>query len=236
MLVRGDDVNILQCNYGTYFAIIGDIIDSKKIQDRLLVQQNMNAILDKISKKYEQNISSKFMITLGDEFQGLLNNGKYIIEIINTIEDEMHPIELRFGIGVGSITTPINHDLPIGADGPAYYNARKMIETQKKNKKKRMEVRTNISLAIEDNLQLSDLLNAIFSLTTLIKTSWTSRQREIINAYIGCDGNQNNTASMLDVNQSTIRKVLKASGFYEYRQANQMITNTLIGLTEGCDD
>ena len=228
-------MDVLINEYTPYFAIIGDIIDSKKILDRLLVQQNLSVVLNKINEAYTQSISSKFMITLGDEFQGLLNSGRDIIEIINAIEDSMNPIELRFGIGIGSITTQINHDFPIGADGPAYYNARKMIETQKTNKKKKMEIRTNISLKIENDFILSDLINSIFSLTTLIKASWTSRQREIIEAYTRCEGNQKHAALMLGVNQSTIRKVLNASCFYEYRQSNQMITNALLNLTEKSD-
>ena len=51
------------------------------------------------------------MITLGDEFQGLLKNGSAAVFIIDKIEREMYPIKFRFGLGVGEITTDINSNM-----------------------------------------------------------------------------------------------------------------------------
>lgn len=51
------------------------------------------------------------MITLGDEFQGLLNNPAYAIEIVKYIQRELYPVKLRFGIGIGEISTEINQKL-----------------------------------------------------------------------------------------------------------------------------
>lgn len=55
-----------------YIAIIGDMIDSKDIPNRFEGQQQLKACLDKLNKKYQAVLASKFSITLGDEFQGLL--------------------------------------------------------------------------------------------------------------------------------------------------------------------
>jgi len=175
------------------------------------------------------------MITLGDEFQGLLSDGEYITEIVDTIEREMHPIGLRFGIGVGSITTNINYDMPVGADGPAYYNARKVIEHLKKTKNKKMEIKSNIGIHIENGLHLSELINAIFSMSTVIKSRWTPRQREIIEAYINCNEVQGPAATLLGINQSNVQKALKISGFYEYQRAYKSITNVLSAFKENCN-
>jgi len=231
--MRGDIV--ITCEYKPYFAIIGDIINSKKIQDRDLIQQKLTMILNKVNETYVQKISSKFMITLGDEFQGLMSSGECVVEIIDIIEREMYPIELRFGIGVGSVSTPIDYNLPIGADGPAYYNARKVIEHHKISKTKKMEIRTNIGVKIDSYSYLSDLINSIFSLNTIVKLRWKQRQREAINAYISCNGNQNSAASLLGVNQSNIQRALKASGYYEYQQANKSIANILSTIKENVD-
>jgi hypothetical protein len=234
-LQRGDGMDALVFNYKPFFAIIGDIIDSKKIQDRQQVQHDMTNVLNIINEKYKTNVSSKFMITLGDEFQGLLINGEFITEIIDTIEREMYPISLRFGIGVGSISTKINYDMPLGADGPAYYNARKMIEYIKKSKNKKMEGKSNIRIEVENGLYLSELINSIFSMSTVIKSRWTSRQREIIDAYIKCNEVQSPTAALLRINQSNVQKALKISGFYEYQRANKSITKVLSAFKENDD-
>ena len=56
-----------------YFAIIGDIIASKTISNRSEVQNHLKRILDQVNEEYKSNIASRFSITLGDEFQGLLH-------------------------------------------------------------------------------------------------------------------------------------------------------------------
>lgn len=42
----------------------------------------------------------------------------------------------RFGIGIGVISTEINNDIGIGADGPGYYFARESIDYLKKTGEK----------------------------------------------------------------------------------------------------
>ena len=76
----------------TYIAVIGDIKESKKITNRSEVQKKLKLILEKINEKYNDDISSKFMITLGDEFQGLLCNGKNTMNIIFEMERKMYPV------------------------------------------------------------------------------------------------------------------------------------------------
>ena len=41
---------------------------------------------------------------------------------------DIYPVEIRYGIGVGQITTNINTDMALGADEPGFYNARKAID------------------------------------------------------------------------------------------------------------
>jgi len=62
-----------------YFAIIGDIVESKKILNRNEAQEKLNHILKDINIEYERNIAAKFIITLGDEFQGLLSNPIHLL-------------------------------------------------------------------------------------------------------------------------------------------------------------
>ncbi len=111
-------------DYNPYIAIIGDIIKSKNIQNRYDTQEKLRSVLASINMEYSEDIASNFMITLGDEFQGLLKNGTNVIDVILKIEKNMYPVQFRFGIGIGEITTKIDRMMPLGADGPAYSNAR----------------------------------------------------------------------------------------------------------------
>ena len=119
-----------------YYAIIGDIKRSKKIENRCEIQEKLKKILDNVNSIYNNDISAKFLITLGDEFQGLLEITAPILEIIKYIQREIYPIKLRFGVGIGNVSTLINHEAAIGADGPAFYAAREMIEFLREQEKK----------------------------------------------------------------------------------------------------
>lgn len=111
-----------------YFAIIGDIKNSKQLVNRYETQEKLKEVLDLINKKYYDNLSSLFSITIGDEFQGLLMNSQHMLEIIDTIRFSMHPIEIRFGIGYGGMKTAIVRESSTGSDGPAYWAAREAID------------------------------------------------------------------------------------------------------------
>ena len=79
-----------------YIAIIGDIKNSRKIDNRKEVQTKLNGVLDEINQTYCEEIAAGFLITLGDEFQGVLLNGKSVMKMIQKIEKSMYPIELRY--------------------------------------------------------------------------------------------------------------------------------------------
>ena len=55
-----------------YVAIIGDIKGSKQISNRSQIQKKLGHVLKDVNETYKADISAKFIITLGDEFKGLL--------------------------------------------------------------------------------------------------------------------------------------------------------------------
>ena len=215
-------------NKQPYFAIIGDIKGSKTIERRKEVQENLAVVLNEMNEQYSEDIASRFMITLGDEFQGLLSNGIRVMQIISKIEGRMYPVKIRFGIGVGEITTEINPHMAIGADGPGYYRARAAIVYLKENEKKKQTSASDIRLEVEDHNQESQaLINAIFGLMTAIKSTWTIRQREIIQDMLEHRDNQTDTAERLNIKQPTVNRVLMAGNYYAYKEAFDTVEKAL---------
>ncbi len=205
-----------------YIAIIGDIVDSREIKNRDVFQKKLNVVLDNINNKYSDDISSKFMITLGDEFQGLLITNDNLFNIIFEIEKSVYPTKIRFGIGIGAINTYINPEMSIGADGPAYHYARKMIDKLKIKESKYKNSPSNILIHTEKE-DTNMLLESILELTYAIKSNWTTKQRHTIECYKGCGENQYETATKLNVTQSTVNKAIKSSMFYQYNNGIQSI-------------
>ena len=227
-----DLVLINQNNY--YFAIIGDIISSKNIENRNESQIKLENILHLINEKYSNDIESKFMITLGDEFQGLLNCGENVIKIITEIEIRMYPVKIRFGIGIGEITTKINREVPLGADGPAYYNARKMIDNLKSLKKKTKSSYSEVMISTQGDYESVDtLINSIFALASTLKKKWSIRQRQIVYAHIESDDNQNKTAEKLGIKQSSVNKGLSNAEYYTFKNSMDTVSSVFSKIRVG---
>ena len=211
-----------------YIAIIGDMKMSRKMEERKEVQVRLSDVLLRINETYKQDIVSKFTITLGDEFQGLLANGINVLRIIKELEREMFPVQFRFGIGIGAITTDINYEMSIGADGPGYYFARKAIDHLKNNEQKSKTPASNIRIeADQKESEIWDLMNVIFSLINVIETEWSDRQREFIYEMEGNGGSQSECAARLNVTQSSLQRGLINANYYAYKNAIRKISNIL---------
>jgi len=216
-----------------YIAIIGDIKKSRELKDRNNVQENLKKTLNIINGKYEKDISSKFLITLGDEFQGLLHVGHHVLSIIEEIQRALYPVKIRFGVGVGDIVTGINPDMALGADGPGYYRAREAIDFLKKNEQKKQSHAPDIRIeADEENNSTIILLNTILSLLSVIKDNWSDRQREIIWDVLTYQDGQRKSAERLQVAQSSIQRGLMKANYYAYKEAVDTVNHILSEIGE----
>ncbi len=209
-------------------AIIGDIKESKKIINRSEVQKKLNQILNNINDKYVNDISSKFTITLGDEFQGLLSNGANTMNIISEIEREMYPTKIRFGVGIGKLETDVNREISIGADGPVYHMARNAINNLKDDEERNQKNPSDYRFETDrDNEATTIMMNTILVLITAIKESWSDRQREIIWDMFKNQDSQNDVAARFGIKQPTVQKILSKGKYYAYKDALDLIGKAL---------
>ena len=108
-----------------YIVLIGDLIGSKELGDKernryqTILSEETNRINNESS-----SIISPLTITLGDEFQAVYKDLSALMADSWSILAAMHPVGVRFSIGVGQIYTPINSDQALGMDGPAFHAAR----------------------------------------------------------------------------------------------------------------
>lgn len=215
-------------NEKLYFAIIGDIKNSKDLKVRNEVQVRLRSVLDEMNRIYADDIAAKFLITLGDEFQGLLTDGKNVLKIIQELQMQLYPVELRFGIGFGKITTEINVEMALGADGPGFYSARSAIETLKNSSRKNKAVPADIRLETQDMDPVRTILiNTVFELLKSIEQIWTDRQREIIWNMIKYRDGQKNVAKRMGIAQSSVQKSLANGKYYTYDNAVKNVANIL---------
>ena len=119
-----------------YIVLIGDIENSRGITNREAFQKNFNQALKTVQETFQRLIVSPLTITLGDEFQTVLNDASGLFDLTTKIEILLEQTTFRFGIGLGGIVTEINHENAIGMDGPAFHNARRAIEKARQEQKR----------------------------------------------------------------------------------------------------
>ena len=216
-----------------YCAIIADIVNSRALPpgERAQVQLKLTAVLQEINVKYAPGIAAGFLITLGDEFQGLLSVPSAGIDIVEDIRWQMlqNDIALRFGIGIGEIHTPIDPAQALGADGPAYHRAREAL-----NLLKAQSTCTNGALNAYLFTPASDqmLISALLTNAREITSQWSDTQLLTLQAWRGAQGRQNQVAAELGKNPSTISRQLRSARVWLYAD----ILNALKGYLQSVYD
>lgn len=117
-----------------YLALIGDIVDSRHIEKRGEVQERFKSACQSINRRRQYyGVISPLMVTLGDEFQGVLDGADRLWALVARMELDMHPCQFRFSFGVGEITTALNRRSSLGMDGPAFHHAREGVEAMRED-------------------------------------------------------------------------------------------------------
>lgn len=114
-------------------TVIGDIVHSKEIARREAFQRKLATTLGALGSGKGSGLASRYTITLGDEFQAVYRSAGSLWADLLAVLVAIHPIEVRFGIGVGEITTKLNPRQALGMDGPAFHRARAALTVLKGN-------------------------------------------------------------------------------------------------------
>ena len=199
-----------------YFAVIGDIIGSRNVDDRAGLQRQLDAGLADVNQQYANQVASKYLLTIGDEFQGLLQTPEDLDRILASLRVAVHPVDLRFGIGVGGLVTPLREQA-IGMDGPCFQRARAAIERAK-------ERSTQIEVECGEAHAGFEIYSLLYS---GMRRSWTERQRQIIDLSMsGMEGVE--IARLLRVSQPAVSQHLRAAGVTYVRKATATWLLTLV--------
>ena len=217
-----------------YLALIADVIDSKMVQERLDLQKQVEKTLQKMNGLFADYLASCFTLTLGDEFQALLEVDAPVFQIIDTLRSELNPTQLRFGIGLGEIVTAIDPLQSVGADGPAYWNARAAINfVHQKNDYGNTQIYFSSGKENQDFF-----VNALIASGEAIRSGWRESQEEILldllKRYVYSESfSQQDLAQSLAINPSALSKRLKSSSIRVYLRGRAAALACIQNLEEG---
>ena len=220
-----------------YLALIADVIDSKMVQERFDLQKQVEKTLQKMNELFGDYMVSRFTLTLGDEFQALLKVDAPIFQIIDTLRSELTPTQLRFGIGLGEIVTAIDPLQSVGADGPAYWNARAAINfVHQKNDYGNTQIYFSSGKENQDFF-----VNALIASGEAIRSSWRDSQEEILlnllkRSVYSESFSQQDLAQSLAINPSALSKRLKSSSIRVYLRGRAAALASIQSTVKGEED
>ncbi|HEX9899935.1 MAG TPA: SatD family protein [Candidatus Methylomirabilis sp.] len=170
----------------TYTALIGDLVGSRGIggKRRGAIQRDLTEYFGGLLPEESPGLRSQPALTLGDEFQALFSaheRPSAILEFLIDVQDLCRPEGVRFGIGVGGLTTDLR-PTAIGMDGPCFHRARGAIGDSRSR---------DLACGVqgEDDL-VAEMLSYLISHTLEVRKRWTAEQREAIHSYLSLDDDQ----------------------------------------------
>jgi DNA-binding transcriptional ArsR family regulator len=204
-----------------YIAVIGDVVGSRRAPDRAGLQDRLGAGLRDVNAGFAGEVAAEFVLTVGDEFQGLLGSALQLDKILATLRAHAFPAELRLGLGIGNLDTPLRPQA-LGMDGPCFHRAREAVERAAEH---------GTPIEVETGAQ-SAAMEIYALLMGHQRSRWTQRQREVVDlSTSGMEGQE--IAAYLSISPSAVSQHLTAAGAAAFRQASAVWLNETIRLWEG---
>jgi hypothetical protein len=154
-----------------------------------------------------KRIRVPYAVTAGDEFQTVVTSIEMVPELIFDLRRRMWPLDLRIGIGIGTIQgrvhAPVNQLV-----GDAFANAREAIAEVKKSGHAYPRL-----TAFRSSSECFDrITNLVYGLNDTLVMGITEEQWRALNAYVDSSGVES-AARKLRVNASTLSRNLRRSHF-----------------------
>ncbi|WP_293312690.1 SatD family protein [Pedobacter sp. UBA5917] len=117
-----------------YFILMADIVDSRKSNQNKLMN-NFKKVINEANRENIELMLSPMTITLGDEFQGIVNSANAAVKLMFFIEEKIIDLDagfkLRFVLVEGAIDTPINKNIAYEMLGDGLTQAREELTINK---------------------------------------------------------------------------------------------------------
>jgi hypothetical protein len=199
---------------GPYVGVIADMVASRELSppDRSRVQERFTELIETLNDQYSGKLAAKFVITLGDEFQGLLNDPEVIPQFVWLLEQRFTVRKLRVGFGYGQIHTALR-EYAINVDGPALHNARFSIEAAKRGS-------LNGGVFTGFGATLDPALNGFARALEHQRATWPRRQRQVVERLnTGLKGIE--VAEELGITKQAVSRYAALAGWEAYVEAQR---------------
>jgi hypothetical protein len=210
-----------------HYALIGDVVGSRDLDERAEVQRTLAEFLESLNHRFwgggdaEASLAVPIKLTAGDEMQALLRAPAPTVDIVVSIADALYPVEVVWGLGMGSISTDLVEDVAL-VDGPCFHRAREAVEDAA-DQSAWLQARGFPA-------PFSETLSALFQLMGAVRSRWKPAQMRYIRS--ARDRAQNEVAKMHEVDESTVSKALQAARFRDVEAAEEAARRLLAWIAD----
>ncbi|MBM3746565.1 MAG: hypothetical protein FJW34_12285 [Acidobacteria bacterium] len=164
---------------GQHYILMADVIRSSAAPARRLMK-GLRGLVEGANQEFGARILSPLTITLGDEFQGVVDSLAAAVRIVFWLEErklEARPaFGLRYVVKRGRVDTPLNPERAHGMLGPGLSGARQRLQGLKKEKAR---------FLIETGAPRQDeALNLALALHQEVYDSWAERDHRLISLFL----------------------------------------------------
>jgi hypothetical protein len=164
-----------------------------------------------VNRKFGADLVTPFVLTLGDEFQGVLRSPVQAHLCVGEFERLLYPAGACFGLGVGGVTTKLAGDSR-QMDGSCFRFSREALTTAKKEGR---------LLVVQSDCSWLDLaVNSVLLLLGAIKSSWEEVHYRRTWLYDEL-GTMRRVAERERVSIPAVRKTLVVGKFGSVRRAQE---------------
>lgn len=194
-------------------AVIGDVVQSRAIpaRQRAKVQGALERMMAHINRRYSKMVLSDFLVTLGDEFQGLLDVPEVVPDIVQDMREQLPELRIRLAVSRGILTTPTKKTA-LGMDGPAWHAARDLLESARRARGEGAGTSAWFTGFRGDD----ELLNALSGLLGHHWDRLIESQREVVSALLRHEGLRKDAARALKISQQSLSNRAQSAGAREY--------------------
>ncbi len=220
-----------------YYALVGDIRQSRYASDRKALQELLLETLNALNNRYSQHMAALLMVNAGDAFQGLFLPTAPILQICDGIRYGLSVQSgIRIGLGFGAIETAIDPKQSILADGPAFWNARTAL--QQVQQEGYYGTRTLAFCLKDKHLEsVKRLVNQVLVLHDQVSSKWKNTQLELARHYLLTHGfekvSQTRLAKEMGLSTQQINTTIQAMGWFAFLDTRRETEQVLLQVVGG---
>ena len=200
-------------------VLIADVIESRS-HSHLRSSLNEKLRIASIAQLDDKLVRVPYAVTAGDEFQTIAPRVDSIPKLILDLRRRLQPLQLRIGIGIGSIQGPIRPPVNRIA-GQAFEFARAAINQIKETRKY-----PTLTAFRSYSSELDEIANLVYGLHDTLLRQISAKQWETIAIYL-IKNRVDYTAKALSVDISTASRNLKRGYFWQIEHTTAVMESVL---------